>query len=71
VTDTIVVIIIMLPARERQLGRHEHSESGEGVVERVGDQAMGRNNAGQALVGFENRGAIFLGIQRLLRFERM
>ena len=62
---------LMLRARERQVGRHERAECGEGVEERVGDEAVRGDDAGGPVGRGVDRRRVFLWIQRLLCLDGM
>ena len=63
------MIISCWRARERQLGRHERPEGGEGVVQRLGDQGVGRHDALAAVVAGLPR--VLLRIELVLLVQRL
>ena len=61
---------LVLAAGERKLVRHQHAERREGVIQRIGNQAMRRDDARRSVVGWLHRAGILDRIQRTLRFQR-
>jgi hypothetical protein len=60
----------VLPATERQIGRHERAKSREGVVKRFRNQAVGGNDRRPTSFGGMHRRGVLLGIEQFLFFHR-
>jgi hypothetical protein len=60
----------MLPAREQQVGRHQHTKRRKRMMQCVGNQAVRRNDLGGLTVGRRMDGnRVFNGIKFALRLD--